>query len=162
MDSDLLELPYKGNDLSLIVVLPRERNGLQKLKSIINYKILNNAIKHLKSERVDVHLPKFKVEQKYELKSALSKNVILKMFTNEADFSGINGKTNLMVSSILHKVIIEVNERGSEAAAATGIEISLTSESMNPTVFNADHPFLYLIRDKRNDVILFVGQINRL
>jgi len=163
LDSDLLELPYKGDDLSLIVVLPRERNGLQKLKSLINSEKLNSAIKAFKSTKVNVYLPKFKIEQKYELKSFLSKNLLPKLFSNGADLSRIDGQNNLKVSQVLHKVVIEVNERGSEAAAVTAIIVveRMLLES-NPNVFKADHPFLYLIRDKRNGVILFVGQINRL
>ena len=164
MDSELLELPYKGNDLSFIVVLPRKRDGLQKLKSIINYELFNNAIKQFNLTNVDIYLPKFKVEQMYDLKTALNKNMKLNIFTNEADLSGINGKTDLCVSLIVHKVVIEVNEKGSEAAAATAIVMAARSMKFKPPplIFKADHPFLYLIRDKRNDVILFIGQINRL
>jgi serpin B len=107
-------------------------------------------------------LPKFKIQQKYELKSALSKSLILKAFSNEADLSRINGQKNLKVSKVCHQVVIEVNERGSEAAAVTSIQIELLSFRTDRKIFKADHPFLYLIRDKNNNFILFIGQINSL
>jgi serpin B len=159
LDSQLLELPYLGNDFSLVVILPQQRNGLEKLKSIINYDNMKIAINSMKMTRIEVRLPKFKIEQKYELKSALNQKLNLKVFTNEADLSKIDGSRNLRVTKVLHKVVIEVNERGSEAAAVTAIEISLRSKVINPLVFEADHPFLYLIRDKTNGLIHFIGQI---
>jgi len=113
----------------------------------------------MKMTRIEVHLPKFKIEQKYELKSAFNQKLNLKVFTNEADLSKIVDSTNLKVTKVLHKVAIQVNERGSEAAAVTAIEISLRSQVMNPLIFEADHPFLYLIRDNTNGLIHFIGQI---
>jgi serpin B len=164
LDSDLLELPYKGEDLSLVIILPRKRNGLENLKLALNSDKLNSAINELKLNAVNVYLPKFKIQQKYELKSALSKNLILKAFSNEADLSRINGQKNLKVSKVFHQVVIEVNERGSEAAAVTSVQITLLSFhiEMDRKIFKADHPFLYLIRNKKKNLILFIGQINRL
>ncbi len=164
LDSDLLELPYKGEDLSLVIILPRKRYGLENLKLALNSEKLNSAINELKLNAVNVHLPKFKIQQKYELKSALSKNLILKAFSNDADLSRINGQKNLKVSKVCHQLVIEVNEKGSEAAAVTSVQISLMSLPFetDQKLFKADHPFLYLIRNKKNNLILFIGQINRL
>jgi serpin B len=158
LNSQFLEMPYSNKDFSLIIILPQHRNGLSKLKRIIKGRYLISAINSMNSVKVDAYLPKFKIEQNYNLKSALSKSPQFKKILNELDLSRINGQKNLIVSEVVHKVVIEVNEKGSEAAAATGVGV--LSRSL-PEVFRADHPFLYAIRDRRNNLILFLGQINQ-
>jgi serpin B len=116
----------------------------------------------MENRGVEVYLPKFKVEQKFELMSEFKKFSQFETFLSEPDLSRINGKNDLKVSQILHKVVIDVDENGTEAAAATGVVITKRTADMivDPVAFRVDHPFIYLIKDNRNDVILFLGQIN--
>jgi serpin B len=121
----------------------------------------------LRESEVHVTIPKFKIEAEYELKEQLSQLGMSQVFTREADLSGIDGKKDLEVSKVIHKAVVEVNEEGSEAAAATAIVIRVHTTSFDPNKpkvyeFKADHPFMFFIRDNRNGMILFVGQINKL
>jgi serpin B len=114
----------------------------------------------LRESEVHVTIPKFKIEAEYELKEQLSKLGMTQVFTSAADLSGIDGKKDLEVSKVIHKAVVEVNEEGSEAAAATAI---IVNESVAVVYeFRADHPFTFFIRDNRNGMILFVGLINQL
>jgi len=164
LDSELLEMQYIGNNISFLVILPKNKNGLNSLKSTLNATNLKSAIQSMDNRVAEVYLPKFKVEQKFELMSEFKKFSEFETFLSEPDLSGINGKNDLKVSQILHKVVIDVDESGTEAAAATGVVITKRTAHMivDPVVFRVDHPFIYLIRDNRNDVILFLGQINDL
>jgi serpin B len=121
----------------------------------------------LRESEVHVTIPKFKIEAEYELKEQLSKLGMTQVFTSAADLSGIDGKKDLEVSKVIHKAVVEVNEEGSEAAAATAIIVKLKASVFPPKEpkvyeFKADHPFVFFIRDNRNGMILFVGQINKL
>jgi serpin B len=162
LDSELLEMQYIGNKISFVIILPKNKNGLSNLKTTINSTNLKSAIKSMENRGVEVYLPKFKVEQKFELMSEFKKFSQFETFLSEPDLSRINGKNDLKVSQILHKVVIDVDENGTEAAAATGVVITKRTADMivDPVAFRVDHPFIYLIKDNRNDVILFLGQIN--
>jgi serpin B len=167
LNSKLLELPYSGDDLSLYIVLPNEKQGFNQLKNNLkDFAVIENSIQNLKENEVHVTIPKFKIEAEYELKEQLSQLGMKQVFTREADLSGIDGKKDLEVSKVIHKAVVEVNEEGSEAAAATAIVIRVHTASVHPEPkvyeFKADHPFIFFIRDNRNGLILFVGQINKL
>jgi serpin B len=162
LNSQMLELSYFSKDLSLILVLPKKQNGLERLKTVFTSDNFFPEIKKLRGVYVDIHLPKFVIEKNYDLKLALSKS-LSKVFSNDADFSRINGKKDLKISKFLHKVIIEINENGSEAAAGSGASLDTkASGEVESVIFRADHPFIYLIVDKRDNLILFMGQINKL
>jgi serpin B len=161
LNSKLLEIPYSGDDLSLYILLPNEKQGLKKLKNNLNdFSVIENSIRYLREREVNVTIPKFKIEAEYELKEELSKLGMRQVFTPEADLSGIDGKKDLEVSKVIHKAVVEVNEEGSEAAAATAIVVEESVEVIYE--FKADHPFMFFIRDNRNGMILFVGLINQL
>jgi serpin B len=168
LNSKLLELPYSGDDLSLYIVLPNEKQGFNQLKNNLkDFAVIDNSIRNLRESEVHVTIPKFKIEAEYELKEQLSQLGMKQVFTREADLSGIDGKKDLEVSKVIHKAVVEVNEEGSEAAAATAIVIRTHTASIDPNKpkvyeFKADHPFVFFIRDNRNGMILFVGQINKL
>ncbi len=164
LDSELLEMQYIGNNISFLIILPKNKNGLNNLKSTLNATNLKSATQLMDNRVAEVYLPKFKVEQKFELMSEFKKFSEFETFLSEPDLSLINGENDLKVSQILHKVVIDVDENGTEAAAATGVVITKRTANMivDPVVFRVDHPFIYLIRDNRNDVILFLGQINDL
>jgi len=165
LNSKLLEIPYSGDDISMYILLPNERQGFQQLKNRLdNFAIVENAIKNLREEElVHVSIPKFKTEASYSLPKQLNELGMRKVFTGDADLSGIDGRRDLFVSNVIHKAVIEVNEEGSEAAAATAIIVK-HGPSVDPPkpVFKADHPFMFFIRDNRNGMILFMGQINKL
>jgi serpin B len=154
----VLELPYEGDELAMVVVLPRAQNGMENLQ------VTSDAVRRWCESRgarpeVNVSLPKFKIAWKSEMSGLLSKMGMPTAFTDAADLSGIDGQRDLYISKVFHKTWVEVDEKGTEAAAATGVGIS-TMAVMQPAVFNADHPFLFLIRDKRSGAILFMGRVS--
>ncbi len=155
-----IELPYKGNQLSMIVVLPK--TDLNSLNDFDNNK-LNTVLSNMNFEKVDLYLPKFKLEVTYNnLKNQLIDLGLKDVFTDKADLSGFTGNKNLFVSDVIHKAFIEVNEEGTEAAAATVIGVVATAMPINPQepkVFDANHPFMFYIIDKETRNILFMGQL---
>lgn len=159
----ILELPYGEDDLSMVVLLPEAREGLARLESSLSLLNLQKWLKQVSLREVIVHLPRFKTTSQFELSETLASLGMVSAFDpSRADFSGINGKRNLYISAALHKAYVDVNEEGTEAAAATGIVISRSSIAVvpeKPPVFRADHPFVFLIRDRRSDAILFLGRL---
>ena len=145
-----LELPYEGNDLSMIILLSNEADKLPALGS--------NTLSNLQftKQNVMVHLPKYKVESSFELNTVLKKLGMPLAFSDQADFSGMDGSRELFIGTVLHKAFVEVNEEGSEAAAATAVGIRTTSM---PPQFIANHPFLFLIRENDTGTILFIGRV---
>jgi len=108
-----------------------------------------------------VALPKFRVESQFSLRKALSAMGMPGAFSNSADFSGIDGRGKLAISEVVHKSFVDVSEQGTEAAAATGMTMRAAAMRApeQTVVFRADHPFLFLIRDTRSGVILFIGRL---
>jgi serpin B len=162
LDSQLIELPYVGNEIAMYVLLPNERDGIKSYKKLLNAKLLDEAIANMSSTTIRLALPKFKIETSYMLKQYLISLGIRHAFTYKSDLSGIDGTKYLHLSEVYHKAICEVNEEGSEATAATGLVVSsrgLFGRYRNVPTFKADHPFLFFIRHKRNGAILFAGYL---
>jgi serine protease inhibitor len=163
MESDslqILELPYVGEELAMIVLLPRKIDGLAPLEADLSVENLNMWIGHLRKREVSVFLPKFKMTSQFRLSETLASMGMPDAFKGNADFSGIDGTKDLFISAVIHKAFVDVTEEGTEAAAATAAIISLTSApSAPPPTFRADHPFVFLIRDNRSGSILFVGRV---
>ena len=113
----------------------------------------------MKESQVDLHLPRFKVEESYELMAKLKALGMVSAFSADADFSGMTGRRGLAISSVVHKSFVEVTEEGTEAAAATGVVIVETSEQAN-NHFHCDHPFLFFIRHNKTNNILFCGRVS--
>jgi serpin B len=157
----ILELPYAGNDLSMWILLPKERDGLTQLESQMTPALLDELAAAMWERKVIVSLSKFKAEAAFRLDDALKALGMTDAFDDKANFAGMNGDpADLFISAALHKAYIEVNEEGSEAAAATAIVMQSRSMTPNrPPVFRADHPFLFLIREKRTGSILFMGRL---
>lgn len=165
LDSQLLAIPYSGDQISLYVLLPNHRQGVAKLKTDLkDFSLLENSIASLTEKRVNVTLPKFKIETQYSLNDKLSQIGIKSAFTPEADLSGIDGKRDLRVSDVMHKAYIEVSEEGTEAAAVTGIVMTRLSlvDLPKEIEFRADHPFMFFIRIDTNRLILFSGIVNKI
>ena len=150
----ILELPYKGKKLSMYVFLPNKRNGLKYLEKKLNYRSLTSTLAKLRKQEVDVSLPKFKMTIKMELKKILMKMGMRRAFTR-LGFSGIAKGGGLRIRNVIHKAFIKVDEKGTEAAAATVVSME---DSVIPE-FVADHPFLFLIRDNLTGSILFLGRL---
>ncbi len=155
----IIEMPYDGEKLSMMIILPEKIGDFEKSLSSEKINEWNNE---LKEQKVNVYLPKFIMNTKYSLNEYLKSLGMPLSFTENADFSGIDGTKNLFVQSAIHQAFVDVNEEGTEAAAATGISMGVTSvgPGQGPEVFRADHPFIFIIRDKTNDNILFMGRMS--
>lgn len=157
-----LELPYKDGSLAMLVVLPKGREGLKSLESSLSVEKLDSWTAGLKPNRVSVSLPRFTSTIETELNDALSELGMPIAFRGEADFSGITGTRDFSISAVIHKAFVEVEEKGTEAAAATAvIGVRTAAVAAKPISFRADHPFLYLIRDTKTGAILFMGRLSR-
>jgi len=160
-DFQAVELPYRGYDLSMIVLLPRQVDGCGPLESRLTPALLSGLAARLAPQRVEIFLPRFKLESGFDLVDTLAKMGMPDAFGPKADFSGMDGTRLLLISGVFHKAWAEVNEAGTEAAAATGIAVSaaVMRRPAPVPVFRADHPFLFLIRDTRSGSILFLGRL---
>jgi len=160
-DFQLIALPYEGSEIFFYAILPTEKFGLDNLlKNLDGAKLKKLLGKRHKTE-VDVELPTFKIETSETLNSQLIKLGFKQGFTNGANFDGINEEERLKIDEVVHKAFIETNEEGSEAAAATGVQMRLLSAQMVPEekpVFVADHPFLFALTTKASQV-LFIGTV---
>ena len=159
-DFQALELPYKGEQLALLVVLPNKNDGLASLESKWAAEDLVRTVTgSLQDVPVLVTLPRFKVESTFTLKPVLCAMGAELAFSDAADFSGISAES-LKISEVVHKAFVDVNEEGTEAAAATGVAMAKCAFSpAEPKVFRADHPFLFVIRDRTTNVVLFAGRV---
>jgi len=155
-----LELPYVDDELSMVILLPKEFDGLDKFEKTLTAENLSKWLGKLRNREVRVSVPKFKMTSQFALASVLKSMGMTDAFSPNADFSGMNGRRDLFISAVIHKAYVDVNEEGTEAAAATAVTMKLTS--VGPAripVFRADHPFLFLIRDNHSDSILFIGRV---
>jgi serine protease inhibitor len=154
-----LELPYAGKDLSMVVLLPKKIDGLGDLEKDLTADKLSGWIGKLHKQEVIVSLPKFKTEQRMGMKKVLSEMGMPTAFSSSADLSGIGGEPgDLNIADVIHKAYVDVNEEGTEAAAATAVEVVTSLPTPTPE-FRANHPFVFLIRDARNGSILFLGRL---
>ncbi|XP_076277037.1 antitrypsin isoform X2 [Lasioglossum baleicum] len=165
MNAKFIEIPYQGDSISMVIILPNEVNGLAEVEKKIKSINLNDILRQGHEQEVELFLPKFKIENKLELNSPLQKIGLTDMFTDHANFSGI-ADAPIAVSKVVQKAFIEVNEEGSEAAAATGL-ILVKLSLVYPVNFQVNRPFYYNIIYKANDgrerassfVSLFSGRV---
>ncbi len=160
-DFQAVELPYKGYGLSMVVMLPRQVDGCGQLESRLTPALLSASLAQMKPQRVGIFLPRFKLEFGLDLANMLAKMGMPEAFGPKADFSGIDGTRFLCISGVFHKAWAEVNEEGTEAAAATATVMvgAVMKPAAPPPVFRADHPFIFLIRDTRSGSLLFLGRL---
>jgi serpin B len=175
-----LELPYVDNELSMIIFLPKtsdvlsgygsalrrdeslpKGDGLADFEKKLTTENLSQWLTMLLRRKVIVSIPKFRITDEFSLASVLKSMGMTDAFTPDvADFSGMNGKRDLFISAVVHKAYVDVDEEGTEAAAATGVVVGITSAGPQQTpVFRADHPFLFIIRDNQSGSILFIGRV---
>ncbi len=154
----ILELPYEGDDLSMLILLP-EPGKVAALEESLSFDKLTRWQGLLRKQQVDVYLPRFKLKTKYFLAKILIEMGMPSVFgVKPTDFSGMDGTKNLSISKVIHQGFVEVNEEGTEAAGATGIVMELAMKKKIP-IFRADHPFLFLIQHKPSGTILFFGRV---
>ena len=155
----IIKMPYEGDKLSMLVVLPNERDGLPELEESLSVENLQQWNEQLSPNEVRVFMPKFKMETEYFLIGPLSAMGMPTPFIEEdANFQGI-APIPLFISQAVHKAFVDVNEEGTEAAAATAIVVGTTSVKPPIPVFKADHPFVFLIQDDSTGNILFIGRV---
>ncbi|XP_042204582.1 leukocyte elastase inhibitor-like isoform X2 [Homarus americanus] len=158
LGATLLAMDYKGSRLSMVFVLPEKRDGLVEVEAKLAAADLNEIDKKLMKEEVHVYIPKFKLEESLDLVDHLSEMGMKDLFDeNSCDLSGITGTKELYVSNVIHKAFLEVNEQGSEAAAATA-SVLQTLCYRPDIIILVDHPFCFFIRDNHSGLILFTGR----
>jgi serpin B len=156
----LLEMPYKGGDLTMLVLLPKKADGLAAIEEKLSAENLDKWSSGMRKQKVRTYIPRFKLTEEFQLNSMLSALGMPSAFDpDKADFSGMNGKRDLYITAALHKAFVDVNEEGTEAAAATGIVVGVLSVEPEPKVFRADHPFAFVIRHNPTGSILFMGRV---
>ncbi|MHC4625100.1 MAG: serpin family protein [Planctomycetota bacterium] len=158
-DFQLLEMPYVEDELSMLIFLPKKFDGLNKFEKTLTSENLSLWLTKLHKTKVIVSVPRFKVTSEFGLSDVLKSMGMKDAFTPQADFSAMSGMKDLFISAVLHKAYVDVTEEGTEAAAATGVVVGVTSVPPPPPEFRADHPFVFLIRDNRTGSILFIGRV---
>ncbi len=156
-EMQLLELPYTGEDVSMLIILPKE--NLDHVEDTISNEKLSEWKTMLEKQRVDIYIPKFTFETKYFMVDILKKMGMPSAFDAKlADFSGMDGTKRLLIQNVIHQAFVEVNEEGTEAAAATAVVVGDESVGLIP-IFRADHPFIFIIIQKDTGTILFLGRV---
>ncbi|XP_049581458.1 neuroserpin [Syngnathus scovelli] len=154
----VLEMPYEGEDMYMMIVLPRQEVPLASLEPIIKAPLLEEWANNVKRQKVEVYLPRFKVEQKMDLKETLQELGIKSIFTKDADLSAMTGWKELYIGRAVQKAYLEVTEEGAEGAVGSGIIAQTRTLVLYPQVM-ADHPFFFIIRNRRTGSILFMGRV---
>ena len=162
-DLQLLRMPYEhenGKALSMLVLLPKD-GKITTAETALGTKGLEDAVFSMETRQVEVLFPKFTLETTYSLSNTLKTMGMPTAFGSDADFSGMDGTRNLSISGVNHKAFVDVNEEGTEAAAATSVEMGVTSMPVGEIVpvFRADHPFVFQITDDETGMLLFMGRI---
>ncbi len=167
----ILEMPYKGTLISgttkrvnMVIFLPKQFNKLPLIESQLTFEKMEVYVSELREQymqRVRVFFPRFTIQISYKLTKALSDLGLALVFTKNADLSAISKEPVIFISDVIHKAFVEVNERGTEAAAVTAISVVGASigPRKEPPVFRADHPFIFLIQDSQTKTILFIGKV---
>jgi serpin B len=158
-DLQALEIPYTGEETSMLIILPGE-GGFADFEAGLDATVLAEIVASLEPQGVEVVLPKFEFSSDVPLKPALTALGMAGAFEpGVADFSGMDGTRDLFIQDVIHKAFIAVDEEGTEAAAATAVVVGVTSAPVEPARFVADRPFVLLIRDRVTGTVLFLGRV---
>ncbi|XP_045707669.1 serpin I2 [Phyllostomus hastatus] len=158
MNYQVLELPYKSDEFSLIIILPAEEVNIEKMEKLITAHQILKWFSDMQEEEVEISLPRFKVEQKLDFKEALYSLNITEIFSGGCDLSGITDSSEVYISQVMQQVFFEINEDGSEAASSTGVHIPVIM-SLSRNQFTANHPFLFIMKNNPTDSIVFIGRV---
>ncbi|XP_023122905.2 antithrombin-III [Amphiprion ocellaris] len=158
----LLEMPYRGDDITMVIILPKRDTPLSRVEESLDLKKLSGWLDQMEETTVSIHIPRFRVGDSFSLKEKLQAMGLTDLFSSEkASLPGMlaDGSDALYISDAYHKAFLEVNEEGSEAAAATAVVA--IGRSINPfrEVFLVDRPFLLLIRESTINTLLFTGRV---
>lgn len=154
----VLEIPYEGDEISMMLVLSRQEVPLATLEPLLKAQLIEEWTNSVKKQKVEVYLPRFTVEQEIDLKDTFKALGVTEIFNKDANLTAMSDKKELFLSKIVHKSFIEVNEEGSEAAAASGMIAISRMAVLYPQVI-VDHPFLFLIKIRKTGTILFMGRV---
>ncbi len=154
-----VEIPYDGRELAMVILLPAS-GRFEAFEASLDAARLEEILRSLNVQPVDLTMPRFRVESSFNLSRALVEMGMRVAFTpDEADFSGMDGTRNLYIGDVLHKAFVSVDEAGTEAAAATAVVIRMTGVVLSPVEVMVDRPFIFLIRDLQTGAVLFVGRV---
>lgn len=165
----LIHIPYlqpaaDSPDWTLAILLPREIDGLAQLEKVFSIENWTDWNAKLKPSQVELFLPRQKITEKFVLNPLMEKLGMHRAFTSAADFSGISAQQELFISKAVHEAFLRIDEKGSEAAAATGISMNVTAvlEAEKPLVVTVDHPFLFVLFEKTTGTILLMGRVEKI
>ena len=160
----VVQLPYKDDDLSMLVILPKSKGkaAMQQLVQDLSADKIKKWNKDLVTQEVNISLPKFKLAERYDMKGLLSDMGMPSAFKDKAKFKLFDEPLAIKIDDVYHQAVVMVDEKGTEAAAATAIvAVDASAPISQPVEFTADHPFVFLIKDNKTDAILFLGQVNK-
>lgn len=163
LQAQVLELPYSGDRIQMLILLPEKRNGLSDMESMLSNAVLGQLPNVLREVSVQVTLPRFSLEEEYDLIPFFRQQGIRDLFNAATvDLSGISHTRGLYVSKVIHKCAVHVNEEGGEAAAVTGVSAGVRTGGPLVPLFTADHPFVFFIQDRLLNATLFMGRVTSL
>ena len=154
MNYQAIELPYSGDTLSMVILLPRD-GMFEDFEANLSTERLDAILAQMYSQKVQLGMPRFELTSEFSLADTLARLGMPDAFTGAADFSGMDGTRDLFIGHVAHKAYVSVNEEGTEAAAATGVSMTLSM----PSMMTIDHPFIFLIRDIETGTVLFMGRV---
>lgn len=150
---------YRGNQMAMVILLPRSVDDLEIVENSLTNQNMDSLFQKLQRRQLDVYIPRFKFTDEFKLEEILPEMGMIEAFKPQANFSGMAESEDILIDAIIHKAFVDVNEEGTEAAAATTIITDVTGMPRPPNVFRADHPFFFFIRDLRSRSILFIGRV---
>ncbi|MBM3175778.1 MAG: serpin family protein, partial [Chloroflexi bacterium] len=153
-----VELPYDGRQLSMVILLPRTGQFAEFEKSL-DANQLKAITRDISSERIALTMPRYEFTSEFSLAKTLTDMGMPDAFTGRADFSGMTGRPDLLISDVFHKAFVAVDEEGTEAAAATAVIMALKAAPGAPIEVTVDRPFIFLIRDIKTGTLLFIGRV---
>ena len=156
-DLQMIEIPYE-KDASFFVILPDKNKNFDEYCSEFTYDEFYNLEQKLRAGKIDLYLPKFIIESKYNLNEYLKSLGMKDAFSDSADFSKMTGSRDLTIDKVIHQSFVEVEETGTEAAASTAVVMREKSAAINPLEMKVDHPFIFIIKEKSQGAILFIGK----
>ena len=154
----VVELPYDGRELSMVILLPNS-GQFEEFEKSITYQQVKDILEDLEGREVRLKMPKFEFDSSFSLKKTLTEMGMPVAFSGDADFSGMTGNKDLFISDVIHKAFVSVDEAGTEAAAATAVIMELSAMPEEPIEVTLDRPFIFFIRDIETNTILFVGRV---